>query len=93
MLDKSLFLGLKFAIFGDSFVQKYVSIENENSELKFTKKIIELQLNTLKRKNEELLKEKKKYVSSLMMELCELITEHEKVSSRIRRIFDLLKEM
>ena len=87
------FLDLKLAIFGDSFVQKFCLIENENSELKFAMKILQLQLNTMRKKSEDLSKEKLSYLSCLKTEFAELIVDHEKVASRLKRIYQILNDL
>ena len=68
-------------------------MENENQNLKFLQKILELQLNTLKKKNEELLQKKNFVFLELKKEFAELIVERQKISCRLRRIYELFKEM
>ena len=83
---------MKSAVFGHLFFEKFCSIENENSDLKFKIQILELQIKTLKKKNEAL--SKKKYIldTSLMTEFKKLVFEHQKVTSRLKHIYDILKE-
>ena len=91
-------LGLKKAIFGDLYYQKFSLIENENEELKFRIKILELQLGTLKKKNEEVFNEErltriKSFITQLEVEFFELSNAQQKVVSRLGNIFELLKNV
>ena len=86
---------MKNAIFGDKFFENYCRIEKENEDLKFRIKMLELQLSTLKKKNqdssyEELLKF---VVSQLWVEFGELVIEQDRVSSGLGRIIELLKTL
>ena len=91
-------LGLRNAIFGDFFYQKFSLIENENEELKFRNKMLELQLSSMKKKkeegfNEERLKRIKAFITQLQIEFFELSNCQQKVLLRLGRIFELLKNV
>ena len=88
--------GLKNAMLSDSFFHKYFCIENENAELKFSIKLLELQLNTLKNRrktNDVQMSVMKESFLKLETEFQELIIEQEKVNSRMNRIFEVLHDV
>ncbi len=84
---------MKSAVFESLFYDKYCSVEKENVELKLVNKVLELQLNTLKRKNEELNSRNDAYVRELKNEVVEILIEQLAVSSRINRVLDILNEL
>ena len=69
------FTALKSSIFGNAFIEKYLEIENENAELKFSIRMLELQLNTLKKKNEELIRKRHGVFATLKTEIVELVND------------------
>ena len=91
-LDIYYFLGLKNAIFGDLFYQKYCKTESENTELMFSVRMLELQLKTLKKKNEELVNRKDQIYLLLKNEFVKLVFEQKRVMSRLACIYKMLKD-
>ena len=85
-------VALRCAIFGDLFFAKYSNIENENSELKFSNRILQLQLNTLKKKNEVLTK-KQECFELMKVEFVQLVREQVLASSRLYHILDIIKDL
>jgi len=93
LLDKKCFnSALRSAIFGDFFFAKYSKIEKENSELKFLNRILQLQLNTLKKKNEELTR-KQECFDVMKVEFVQLVSEQVLASSRLYHILDIIKDL
>ena len=88
----NLLLVLKKVLFGDIF-DKFCSMEDENAELKFKVQVLELQLNTMKKKNEELLTKKDLLMLDFKSEITELLKEQLVVTRRISRVLDVLKDL
>jgi hypothetical protein len=80
-------------LFGEKFFELFCAIDNENSELKFSKQILELQLNTLKKKNEEFHRRKDERFFRLQQEIEILLREQLAVTLRVRGILNILKEL
>jgi hypothetical protein len=87
------FLGLKNAIFGDLFFQKLSSSESEIAELKFYAKMLELQLNTMKKRYKEVVNKKELVNMLLKVEFASLFEEQRRVFARLGRIYEILKEL
>ena len=87
------FLVLKRVLFGDLYFEKYCIMGDENAELKFKMQVLELQLNTLKKKNEELNCKKGEMFAELKTHITELLKEQLVVTLRMSRILDILKEL
>jgi hypothetical protein len=88
----TIFLDLKRVLFGDMYFDKYCSMESEYSNLKFQVKILELQLSTLK-KNELMNTSKDEKFLKLKNEIAELLREQLVVSNRLKRVFEILKQL
>jgi len=83
---------LKKVLFGDIYFEKFCSMEDENAELKFKVQVLELQLNTMKKKNEELISKKKDVLMlQLKSEITELLKEQLVVTRRLSRVLEILK--
>lgn len=89
----TIFLDLKRVLFGDMYFDKYCRMESENSNLKFQVKILELQLSTLKKKNELMNTSKDEKFLKLKNEIAELLREQLVVSNRLKRVFEILKQL
>lgn len=89
----TIFLDLKRVLFGDMYFDKYCSMESEYSNLKFQVKILELQLSTLKKKNELMNTSKDEKFLKLKNEIAELLREQLVVSNRLKRVFEILKQL
>jgi hypothetical protein len=83
---------LKRVLFGDLF-EKFCLMENENAELKLRIKILELQISTLKKKNEEMLSKKDANFLNLKKNIVELLKEGFVVNNRLNIVLDLLKNL
>ncbi len=68
-------------------------MENENAELKLRIKILELQISTLKKKNEEMLSKKDANFLNLKKNIVELLKEGFVVNNRLNIVLDLLKNL
>ena len=88
-----IYSALRSSIFGNAFFEKYLEIENENSELKFSVRMLELQLSTLKKKNEELIRKNLDVFGHFKSEIVQLVTEQLMVSTRLWRILEMFKDM
>ncbi len=84
---------MKEAIFGDTFFQQCSELEKQNSELRFSNRILDLQLSTLKKKNEDVCGKRQIFNVQLQTEFAKLIVEQENVLRRLRRVYELVKEM
>ncbi len=89
-------LGLKEAFLQDAFIQKYITIERENSDLKFENKLLRLQLNTLKnKKNQSDIENRFQICKNFFVELENqfkiLVGEQERVAVRMNDILELLQ--
>ena len=83
---------MKKVLFGDIYFEKFCSMEDENAELKFKVQVLELQLNTMKKKNEELISKKKDVLMlQLKSEITELLKEQLVVTRRLSRVLEILK--
>ena len=80
-------------LFGDIYFEKFCKLEDENAELKFKVQVLELQLNTLKKKNQECSSNKDQCLLRLKSEIVEFLKEQLVVTLRISRILDMLKEL
>ena len=68
-------------------------MEDENAELKFKVQVLELQLNTLKKKNQECSTNKDHLLLQLKTEIVEFLKEQLVVTLRVSRILDILKDL
>ena len=89
----NLFLVLKKVLFGDIYFDKFCSMEDENAELKFKVQVLELQLNTMKKKNEELITKKDLLMLDFKSQITELLKEQLVVTRRISCVLDVLKDL
>ena len=89
-------LGLKNLLFG-MHGEHVCSLQFENADLKFKIKMLELQLNTLKKRkeandisNSSKLEKMKVIFLELENEICQFIIDRQKVNSRLVKIYSLI---